>query len=134
MLKDIFGFAEHQEKATYDFGYILNLAGRKDVAVLDKAAGIAGARIKIEHIHWYIPHYTPSIGQQCILSRQILSKTPTEFRYIERSVSMEEVNNQNFCNFELSSEESMNVPIWIFVGFQQRERQDSKKFEQGDFL
>ena len=71
MLKDIFGYAEHQEKATYGLGYKLTLTGNKDDAVIDKANGIADARIRIDHIHWYVPHYTPSIQQQSTLSEQI---------------------------------------------------------------
>ena len=39
---------------------------------LDKAAGIADARIKVDHIHWYVPHYTPSIQHQGILFEQKL--------------------------------------------------------------
>ena len=111
MLKDVFGFAEHQEKATYGLGYKLI------VTIAD---------IKIDNIRWYVPNYTPSIPQQSILSEQILSKTPTKLRYIEQSVFMKEVINQNQWNFELSSQESMNVSIWINVGFQQRNRQDSQ--------
>ena len=45
---------------------------------------------------------------------QIGKKTPTQLRYIERSVFMKEVNNQNLWNFELGSHENLNVPIWIF--------------------
>ena len=55
MLKDVFGFAEHQEKATYALGYKLTMTRNKDEAVIDKVAGIAEARIKIDHIHWYVP-------------------------------------------------------------------------------
>ena len=111
MLKDVFGFAEHQEKATHGLGYKLTLTINEDDAVLDKAAGIADAGIKIDHIHWYVPHCTPSIPQQGILSK-ILSKILTELPYIERFVFMKEVNDQNLCNFELGSQESMNVPFW----------------------
>ena len=85
MLKDDFRFAEHQEKATYGLSYKLSLSRNKDEAVLDKAVGIADARIKLNHLHWYVSHYTPSIQQQGILPKQILSKTPTKLRYIERS-------------------------------------------------
>ena len=99
MLKDVFGFAEHNEKATYGLGYKLTLTRNKDDAVIDKAGGIADARIRIDPIHWYVPHYLPSIQQQSTLSKQILSKTPTELRYVERSVFMKEVNNQNLWNF-----------------------------------
>ena len=61
MLRDVFGYAEHQEKTTYCLGYKLALTRNKDDAVIDKANGIADARIKTDHIHWYVPHYTPSI-------------------------------------------------------------------------
>ena len=60
-------------------------------------------------------------------------KTPTELRYVERSVSMKEVYNENLRNFELGSQESMNVPIWIIVGFQQRDRQDSQNLNNDRF-
>ena len=90
-----------------------------DDALLQKPFALDNARIKHDHTHWYVPHYTPSNQQQGILSKQILSKTPTELRYIERSVFMKEVNNQNLWIFALGSQGSMNVPIWIIIGFQQ---------------
>ena len=86
MLKDVFGFAEHQEKATYVLGYKLTLTRNKDDAVIDKSGGVADARIKMDHIHWYVPHYTPSMPQQAIMSKQFFNNTPTELRYVERSV------------------------------------------------
>ena len=133
MLKDVFGFAEHQDKASYGLGYKLTLIRNKDDAVIDKANAIADARIRIDYIHWYVPHFTPSIQQQSILSKQILSKTPTEMRYVERSVFMKQVNNQNVWNFELGSRANMNVPIWIIIGFQQQDRQDSQNLNNDTF-
>ena len=133
MLKDVFGFAEGQEKPTYGLGYKLTLTRNKDEAVIDKVAGIAEARIKIDHIHLYVPHYTPSMSQQAIMSKQILNKTPTELRYVERPVFMKEVINQNLWNFELGSQENMNVPIWIIIGFQQQDRQDSQNLNNDTF-
>ena len=61
-----------------------------------------------------------------ILSKQILSKTPTEFQYEERSVLLKEVNTQNLWSFELGTQEGINFPIWIIVSLQQRDRQDSQ--------
>ena len=95
MLKDVLSLAEQQEIATYRLGYKSTLTRSKDDAVIDKAAGSADARLKIDHLHWYVPRYTPSIQQQVMLSKQTLSKTPTELSYVERSVFMKEVNNQN---------------------------------------
>ena len=66
MLKNVFGFAEHQQKATYCLGFTLTLTRNKDEAVIHKAAGIAEARIKIDHMHWYVPRYAPSIQEQYI--------------------------------------------------------------------
>ena len=65
--------------------------------------------------------------------KQFLNKTPTELRYVERSVFMKEVNNQNLWNFELGSQENMNVPIWILIGFQQQDRQDSQDLKNDKF-
>ena len=89
MLKDVFSVGEYQEKATYGLGYKLTLTRIKDDAVIDKAAGIADARIKIDHFRWYVSHYIPPIQQQTIQSKQSLSRTPTELRYIERFVCYE---------------------------------------------
>ena len=131
--KMFFRFAEHQEKLVYGLGYKLTITRIKDEVVLDKAAGNADAIIKIDHIHWYVPALTPSILEQCILSKQISSQTPTEFRYFERCVFMTEVNHENLWNFELGSQVSMNVPIWIAIGFQQRDRQDSQNLNNDIF-
>ena len=42
---------------------------------------------------------------------------------MERSVFIKEVNTQNLWTFELGTQEGVNVPIWINIGFQQRDRQ-----------
>ena len=67
------------------------------------------------------------------MSEQILNKTPTELKYVERSVFMKEVDNQNLWNFELGGQEKMNVPIWIIIGFQQQDRQDSQNLNNDTF-
>ena len=133
MLKDVFGFAKHLEEATFGLRYNLTTTRSKGEAVVDKAASIADARIKVDHIHWYVPHYTPSIQQKCISSKQVLSKTPTEVRLIERSFLMKEVINQNLWNFDLGGPEGMNVPIWIITRFQQRDRRDSQNLNNDTF-
>ena len=85
----------------------MTLTRKKHEGVIDKAAGTADARNKIDHIHWYIPHFTPSIQQQGTLSNQTLGKIP----YFEYSAFMKEVNNQNLWNFELGNQENMKVPV-----------------------
>ena len=72
----------------------------KDYVVIDKAAGIADGKNEIDQIHWYVPPYTPSMQQKAIMSKQFSKKTPTELRYVERSVFMKEVNNQKLWKFE----------------------------------
>ena len=100
---------------------------------MNKDNAINIGKIKINAIDCYVPHYTPSILQQSILSRQILSKTPAELLYVERSVFMKEVNTQNLWTFKLGTQEGMNVPIWIIVGFQQRNRQDDQNLNKNIF-
>ena len=70
---------------------------------MQKAEASADARIEIDHIHWYVPRYTPSIQQQSVLSNQVFRKTPTELEYVERFSFVKKVNNQNLWNIELES-------------------------------
>ena len=58
---------------------------------------------------------------------------PTELRYVERSVFMKEVNNQNLWNFDLGNQEIVDVPIWIIIGFQQQDKPDSQKLKNDTF-
>ena len=133
-LKYIFGYAEYQQKATYGLGYKLTLTGNNDNVVLIKGNAINIGKIKINAIEWYVPHYTPSIQQQSILSKQVLNKTPTQIQYPERSVIMKEVNTQNFWVFELGTQEGINIPTWIFVGFQENDRQHDQNLNNDTFV
>ena len=133
-LKDVFGFAEYQEKGTYGLGYKLTLTRNTDNAVLNKANGINNGKIKINALEWYKPHYTPSMQLQSILSDQILNKKPTQIQYPERSVFMKEVNTQNFWTFELGTQEGINIPTWIFVAFQQNDRQHDQNLNNDTFV
>ena len=80
LLKDFFGFAEHQEKGTYGLRYKLTLTRNSDNAVLNKGNEINNDKIKNNTIDWYIPNYTPSLSQEKILLSQIVNKKPTELR------------------------------------------------------
>ena len=51
-LKDVFGFAEYQDKGTYGLGYKLTLTRNTDNAVLNKGNAINNAKIKIFAIEW----------------------------------------------------------------------------------
>ena len=133
-LKDVFGFAEYQEKATYGLGYKLTLTRDSDDSVLNKGNAINNAKFKIIAIEWYVPHYTPSMQQQSILSKQFINKTPTELHYPERSVFMKEVNTQNFWTFELGTQEGNNIPTWVFVAFQQNDRQHDQSLNNDTFV
>ena len=70
-LKDVFGFAEHQDTCTYGLGYKLTLQRNSDNHVLSHRAGVdneaklaLAGRVIIEDLSWYVPHYTPSISNQ----------------------------------------------------------------------
>ena len=132
--KDVFGFAEYQEKATYGLGFNLWLTRNTDNAVLNRGNAINNGKVKINAIEWYVPHYTPSMQQQIILSKQILNKTPTQIQYPEKSVFMKEVNTQNFWTFELGAQEGINIPTWIFVVFQQNDRQHDRNLNNDTFI
>ena len=115
-------------------GYKLTLTRNTDNAVLNKGNAISNGKIKINAIEWYVPHYTPSMQQQSILSKQIINKTPTQIQYPERSVFMKEVNTQNFWTFELGTQEGINISTWVFVAFQQNDRQHDQNLNNDTFI
>ena len=132
-LKDIFGFAEHQEKSTYGLGYKLTLTRNTDNAALNKDNAVANGRVKINSLNWYVPHYTVDLEEYNKLMTQIKKNTPTLLHYVERSVFMKEVNTQNLWTFELGTQEGINVPIWIFVAFQQNDGQNNQNLDDDTF-
>ena len=132
-LKDIFGFAEHQEKGTYGLGYKLTLTRNTDNAVLNKDNAVANGRVKVNSLDWYVPHYSPNLEEYNKLMNQIKKNTPTLLHYPERSVFMKEVNTQNLWTFEFGTQEGINVPIWIFVAFQQNYRQNNQNLNNDTF-
>ena len=132
-LKDFFGFAEHQEKGTYGLGYKLTLTRNTDNAVLNKDNAVANGRVKINSLDWYVPHYSPNLEEYNKLMTQIKKNSPTLLHYPERSVFMKEVNTQNLWTFELGTQEGVNVPIWIFVAFQQNDRQNDQNLNNDTF-
>ena len=77
---------------------------------MNKHNAVNVAKIKIIAIEWCVPHYTPSLEQQTILSNQILKKIPTELQYVERNVFMKEVSTQFLWSFELG-----NHKILVFL-------------------
>ena len=57
----------------------------------------------------------------------------TELHYPERLVFMKEVNTQNLSTFEIGTQEGINVPICIYVGFQQNDRQSDQNLNNDTF-
>ena len=132
-LKDIFGFAEHQEKGTYGLGCKLTLTRNSDNAVLNKNNAVGNGRVKIDSLDWYVPHYSVNLEEYTKLMTQIKKNTPTLLHYPERSIFMKEVNTQNLWTFELGTQKVINVPIWIFVAFQQNDRQNDQNLNNDTF-
>ena len=104
-----------------------------DNAVLNKNDATKNAKIKINGIEGYVPHYIPSLGEYNKLMDQIYKKTPTNLHYPERSVFMKEVNTQKFSTFELGTQQGVNVPIWIYIAFQQHDRQHDQTLNNDTF-
>ena len=80
-----------------------------------------------------MPHYSVNLEEYTKLITQIKKNTPTLLHYPERSVFMKEVNTQNLWTFELGTQEGINVPVWIFVAFQQNDRQNDQNLNNDTF-
>ena len=105
-----------------------------DNAVLNKDDATNKAKIQKNSLEWYVPHYTPSLNEYNKLMNQIKNKTPTNLNYPERFDFLKGVNTQNFWTFEIGTQEGINVPIWIFVVFQQSGRQNDQYLNNDTFL
>ena len=101
---------------------------------MNKDNAVNNAKIKINALEWYVPHYTPNLDEYTKLQTQIKQKTPTNLHYPERSVFMKEVNTQKFWTFELGTQEGINVPIWVYVVFQQMDRQNDQTLNNNTFV
>ena len=130
MLKDTFGFAEHHEKGTYGLGSKLKLTGNSDNAVLNKGKAINNAKINFNSMDWYVPHYLPSLNHEKLLMSQIVKKN---LRYVERSAFKKELNTQNIWTLELGTQDGVKVPIWVILGFQQKDWQHDQNLNNDTF-
>ena len=100
---------------------------------MNKAAATNNAKVTINSLDWYVPHYSPNLEEYTKLMNQIKKNTPTLHHYPERSVFMKEVNTQNVWTFELGTQEGINVPIWISIAFQQMGRQNDQDLNNDTF-
>ena len=111
----------------------LTLTRNTDNAVLNKDNAVANGRVKINSLDWYVSHYSPNLEEYNKLTNQIKKNPPTLLHYPERSVFMKKVNTQNLWTFELGTQEGINVPIWIFIAFQQNDRQNDQNLNNDTF-
>ena len=100
---------------------------------MNKDNAVANGRVKIISLDWYVSHYSPNLEEYNKLMTQIKKNSPTLLHYPERSVFMKEVNTQNLWTFELGTQEGVNVPIWVFVAFQQNDRQNEQNLNNDSF-
>ena len=70
--------------------------------------------------------FYPIVFHQRKTSKQFIIETPTELKNVERSVFMTDVTTQNLWTFQIGTQKGKNVVIWIIIGFQQKEGQDSQ--------
>ena len=113
--KDLFGFAD-QEKIIYGLGYTLTLKRNNNNDPIIRTAGVEAAKVVVEDISWYIPHWVPNLENQQLVLNQILTKDPTELYYTERTVFRKDVNTNNNWKFELG-DSGESLPIFVIVGF-----------------
>ena len=96
MLRDVFGSAEYQEKALFGLRYKLTLTRINNRAILNKVPAINEGNDVITRIDWFVPHYTPSMEHQAVISQQIINETAPEIRYVKRTVFMNDVRTKMY--------------------------------------
>ena len=138
-LKDIFGFAGHQDNCTYGLGYKLKLQRNSDKHALSHRAGATNSdnlalagRVIIGDIGLYVPHYTPSISNEKIMLGHIVSEAATEMSYINKSSYVRNLTTGNKWTFELAG--SIDTPIYIIVVFMQRDQSNQQHQKMIHFI
>ena len=106
---------------------------KTDNAVLNQDDTTNNAKIKINALELYVSHYTLSLEELNSLMNQITKKTPTHLHYPEKFVFMKEVISQSFWTFELGVQESIDIPVWVHVVFQQSDRQHNQNLNNDTF-
>ena len=66
---------------------------------------VANAKIIIKDIAWYVEKYTPNLDNQQLIADQLLSETPTELYYEERSVFRRKITNNGLWTFRVRNRE-----------------------------
>ena len=79
-------------------------------------------RVIIDDISLYVAHYTPSVTNHKLMLGRMVSKAPTELSKIKRSSYVEDVTTENNCTFELGAVDGIEIPIYVIVGFMQRDQ------------
>ena len=80
------------------------------------------ARIIIDDISLYVPHYTPNISNQKFILGPIVSKTPTELSFNKQSSYMKDVTTENNWTFELAVGDGIDLPVYVVLRFMQRDQ------------
>ena len=132
-LIDIFGFAD-QDKITYGLGYNLTLKRNSDNDGIHRANAVANGKMVIKDISWYVEKYTPNLDNQQLIADQLLSETPTELYYEERSEYRKKIPNDGLFTFEVGIENSKNIPSWIIIGFMADEKFDSQLHDNNNIF
>ena len=77
-LKNVFGFSEHQENATYGLGHKLTLKKNTDNVAIIRSAATADAKLFVKYINQFVPRYVPNTTQERILAEQIVCRAPIQ--------------------------------------------------------
>ena len=105
-LKLVSGFAEHDEKAIYGWGYNLSLQKDSDNHGSRHIAGTdAGNRVFAESLilfdnSCYFQDYTPNVSQQKLKLEHIVSGAETQLSHIKRSSHTRNVTAENKWIFD----------------------------------
>ena len=120
-LKDMFGYCNTQDKITYGLGYEITLFRNHNDNVIYRTTADE-AKISIIELSILVPHYTPSEPSQLFISDLMLKKEPINQYYVERSSYSKPVTTNSNFQFVLGVESSIEIPIYIIIGFQSAER------------
>ena len=127
-LKHIFGCVDDYDKIVYGVSHslIFNRRSTSNDAVFH-ADGVAGGKVTLSKLQWYMPRVNPSDEVKLPLFNTISSKETLQIAFRSRKCEQISVAQAELFSWTLPSQSGPNFPRYIIAGFQTGKDSHQKK-------
>ena len=132
-LFDFIGFAD-QHKISYCLRYNLILKRDINSNAIYRTTVESEAKIAIRIFAGYVEKITPTLDNQQSVADQMLSKTPTELYYEERTVFRKRFKNAGTWELQLGIESGKNILSFVIIACMENDKFGSQTHDNSAFF